>query len=58
MTQETILRVLCPFAKESVLACGRGAAGLVRSHHTAHCTLHTHTHTHTRTHTRTRTLVC
>lgn len=29
MTQETILRVLCPFAKESVLACGRGAAGLL-----------------------------
>jgi hypothetical protein len=32
MAQETILRVLCPFAKESVLACGNGMAKLVRTH--------------------------
>ena len=44
MAQETILRVLCPFAKESVLACGRGVAGLVRCHHRTRTTAHIYAH--------------
>jgi hypothetical protein len=36
MAQETILRVLCPFAKESVLACGNGMAKLVCTHARTH----------------------